>query len=86
MERKVSDSSFSSITKLSFEHGTLCECMHRRLDHRMLSDYVGPEEEAESSAERPEILCICGCVTFKLMTNLKYLEIKQKNSEAGTCP
>lgn len=79
------DSYSSSIIKRSFEHGTLCECRHRRLDHRMLSRYANLEDETESSLERPEILCKCGCVTFKLITNLRYLEIleAEKNSEAG---
>ena len=82
----MSDSFFSSTTKRSFERKTLCECGHRRLDHRLLNTYAREEEEAESTLDYPEILCTCGCITFKLMTNLKYLEIleKEKSSEADT--
>jgi len=79
----VSESFFSSTIKNSFEHKTLCECSHRRLDHRLLNSYAREEEEATSSLEYPEILCRCGCVTFKLITNLRYLEILEKEKADG---
>jgi hypothetical protein len=67
--------SFSSLTiRRSFEHGTLCECGHRRLDHRLL-DLYAEQDKTESTKNCPNILCICGCVTFKLVSNLRYLEI-----------
>lgn len=73
----------SSIIRRSFEHGTLCECGHKRGDHRLLNSYSREEEEATSCLERPEILCKCGCVTFKFVTNLRYLEILEKEREDG---
>ena len=79
----MSDLSSSSTIKASFDHKTLCICKHRRMDHKLMSRYVGPEEEAESSVKRPNILCDCGCVTFKLMTNLEYLEILVKEKDDG---
>lgn len=80
------ESFFTSTTSRSFANGTLCECGHRRGDHRLLDSYVREEEEASSSETNPQILCHCRCVTFRLMTNLKYLEILEKektDSEAG---
>ena len=79
----MSDLSSSSIIKASFNNKTLCTCRHRRLDHKLLSRYVGPDEEIESSTRYPHILCICGCITFKLMTNLEYLEILEKEKADG---
>ena len=68
---------FSSLTiKKAFEHKTLCECLHRRLDHRLLGNYIDEyQEEEESSKVYPSILCHCGCVTFKQVSNLRYLEL-----------
>lgn len=70
------DSSSISIIKKSFEHKTLCECLHKRMDHRLLDHYAEWDyEDADSTPINPLILCHCGCVTFRLMSNLSYLEM-----------
>ncbi len=77
----MSESFSSSITKTSFDHGTMCECGHRRLDHRLLDSWADEEMEERQdkySLEHPMVLCPCGCMKFKLMDNLRYLEIKEK--------
>jgi len=74
------ESFFTSTIKRQSERGVLCECTHIRGQHRLLDTYVREEEEAASNEERPEILCHCGCVTFQVITNLRYLEILEKES------
>lgn len=81
MEKSMSESFFSSTTKRYFDHNNLCECGHHRGEHRLLDSYVRDEEEAESNENYPQILCHCRCVTFTLITNLKYLEILEKEKE-----
>lgn len=74
------DSFFTSIIKSQFERGVLCECTHIRGQHRLLNTYVREEEETKSCEDHPNILCCCGCLTFRIITNLKYLEILEKES------
>ena len=74
----MSESFFTSITKRYFEHKNLCECGHHRGEHRLLDSWIREVEEAESNEESPQILCHCRCVTFRLITNLKYLEMLEK--------
>ncbi len=77
----MSESFFSSITRAAFNHGTLCECGHRRLDHRLLDSWADEEMEERQTKyllEHPVVLCFCKCTKFKFMDNLRYLEIKVK--------
>jgi len=67
-----------SITKDQYHRGVLCDCGHIRGEHRVLIDWIDEEEEAKSCKDFPSILCKCGCVTFKKITNLRYLEILDK--------
>ncbi len=83
----MSDLSFSSIIKQSFDRGTLCVCSHRRLDHHLIDVYS--EEDFERYGDvsihkyRPLVSCVCPCDRFKKASNLQYLEMLQTNSEAG---
>lgn len=74
---------FSSlIIKKSFENGTLCECQHRKLDHVLLNSY-GEMDGTKSRVDFPQVLCVCGCIDFKLITNLKYLELLHENTKSS---
>jgi hypothetical protein len=88
MAKTMSDLSFSSIIKQSFDRGLLCKCGHRRLDHRMLDEYSERDHEEfdEQYGDDPLVYCLCPCDRFKQATNLEYLEFKVNDSEAGTCP
>jgi len=65
-----------NMNKRAFERGTLCECTHKRVQHRLLSTTV---EQADWEAlDENVVICVCDCQQFGLITNLKYLELLEK--------
>ena len=78
----MSDLFSSSIAKDGFSRGVLCECGHKRVQHRLIHTWISDENDENDLYEGiGNVSCVCKCNLFVKITNLKYLEILQKTSE-----